>query len=255
MRNPWHDLPKKPPFILKVDEEYIKAHNDLYRQISRETEKRNERLGKAKSEKRNTTYEKVRIHDTAIPEPFAGRRNAPVVILLANPKAELSPDKRPNSEQTEIIRAGLVSPNGQHFFAITDAFKGTGAYGWWQPKLTQLCDEVGFDAVVNNIQVIELHGYHSLEFVSPMKEFPSQEYQFYLVRKAIKRGALIVIPWTVKYWQASVPELMDKKKLAKTGADVVLGRPPYRQAGITETLLEDGGYKKVVRKLRSVEQS
>jgi len=252
MRNPWQDLPKQPPYILKVDQDYIDAHNSLYHQISKGTEKRKRKLGGDNSEKRTTTYENVRIHHTAIPEPFGGRRNAPVVILLANPKAELNPQKRPNSKQTKIIRDGLVSPKGQPFFAITDSFKGTGAYEWWQPRLAQLCDEVGFDVVVNNIQVIELHGYHSLKFTSPMKEFPSQAYQFFLVRKAIERGALIVIPWAVKHWQASVPELMKKEVLARTGAEVVLGKPPYRQAGITRTLLERGGYNKVVSKLRSV---
>ena len=252
MRNPWFDLPEKAPFLLPIDRPYVEAHNKLLKQTSNETSARRFNKGIIVDDEQLSTYDRVRIHAEAIPEPFSGIRSAPIVILLANPKLEVDPKKRPNAAQAALIKKGLTSPIGLPFFAISDEFKGTGAHNWWWPKLEQLCGDVGFDTVANNIQVIELHGYHSLKYMSPMRNFPSQEFQFYLVRQAIERGALIVVPWTVKHWQASVPELMDKQLLRETGAEVVTGRPPYRQAGITKTLLQPGGYLKVVRRLRSI---
>ena len=233
MRNPWLDLPAKAPYVLPIDKPYVDAHNanlkDLESKVVREA---------------------FHIHLEAIPEPFSGRREAPVVILLANPKHEKNPKKPLSKAQRERIREGLVSSKGQPFVAILDEFKGTGAYKWWFPKLRDLCNEVGVEVVANNIQVIELHGYHSLSFRPPVRNFPSQQYQFYLVEQAIKRGAIIVIPWAIKHWHASMPELKDRKYLAKFGCEVVRGTYPFRRAGLTPTLLERGGYAKVLKRLR-----
>ena len=234
MRNPWLDLPTKRPFVLPIDKPYVDAHN---KNLTGLTSK--------------TSREMARIHLTAIPEPFSGRRDAPVVILLANPKHETKPKQRLSKAQRDRIREGLTAPKGQPFFAIHDEFKGTGAHKWWYPKLRDLCDEVGTDVVANNIQVIELHGYHSLSFRPPVRNFPSQQYQFYLVEQAIKRGAVIVIPWAIKHWHASMPELKDKKYLSQYGCEVVLGTYPFRKAGLTQNLLERGGYSKVLKRLKA----
>ena len=265
MPNPWFDLPAEgsEKLVLPMDEPYVDAHNRIYKAISKKTAKRKEKhtrearkLGEVETLQKvskSSTYKNVRIDTTELPEPFGGRRDADVVILLANPKSEVKVARRPNEHQRGIIREGLVSPEGGDFFAITDEFKGTGAYDWWYPKLADLVEKegLGVEKVSKSIQTIELHGYHSLKFVSPMVNFPSQAYQFQLVRQAIQRGALIVIPWTVNFWQASVPELADPELLAEAKCEVVLGKPPYRRAGLTETLLEDGGYDRVVQKLKS----
>jgi hypothetical protein len=47
-----------------------------------------------------------------------------------------------------------------------------------------------------------------------------------------------------------MPELKDKKYLARYGCEVVLGTHT-RRAGLTQNLLERGGYSKVLKRLKA----
>lgn len=250
MNNPWIDLPKEPDYVLPDDRPYIEAHNALFKEISDETARRRASQGLPPQPGR-TTFENAQIHLDHLPAPFAGRHDAPVVILLANPRRDPK-NSELTAAQLQRCRDALTAPEGTEFFPVAQEFKGTPGYNWWTARLQHLIDTVGENAVLNGVQTIELHGYHSLSYVAPMRNFPSQDYTFWRVEQAIERGSLFVMPWTIRHWKASVPDLMNREKLADFGSDVVLGRPPYRRAEVSPKFLEDGGFDKVVERLKGL---
>lgn len=54
---------------------------------------------------------------------------------------------------------------------------------------------------------VEFHGYHSKKWRHIPVTLPSQRYGFWLVERAIERGALIVILRGRVDWEIAVPEL------------------------------------------------
>jgi hypothetical protein len=81
---------------------------------------------------------------------------------------------------------------------------------------------------------------------------PSQQYSFDLVRRAIKREAVIVLTRGEKRWLKAVPELREYRHLIRLAerqrASISSGNclPPERYAEIVETIratLPESGWK------------
>jgi len=66
---------------------------------------------------------------------------------------------------------------------------------------------VDHQTVANNVLCIEAFPYHSYRSPGFPGVLPSQHYSFGLVRRAIERGALILMANTIAWWQTMVPEL------------------------------------------------
>lgn len=62
-----------------------------------------------------------------------------------------------------------------------------------------------------NILIVEYFPYHSIKFKPTKNILPSQKYNGYLVEKAIKRNACVVIMRSVSKWLELVPELKHSK--------------------------------------------
>lgn len=68
---------------------------------------------------------------------------------------------------------------------------------------------------------IEFFPYHSIKYLHNKQYIPSQQYQFYLVREAVRLGKKTVIMRSRKIWFEAVAELADYPYLE-------LNSPPKR---------------------------
>lgn len=157
--------------------------------------------------------EPERIDTHLLPEPFFGRRDAPVVILLLNPG--LGSNDREHHENrrfAEILLADLHSPNPAHHFHLSDPTQGPG-HSWWNRACRELIKDVGHERVSRGLLSIEFSPYHSQVFAHAHMRLPSQIFGFELVRQAIARQANIVCMRGLRIWTGAVPELGTYKNL------------------------------------------
>lgn len=184
--NPWFMLPQKSnSYVLAIDENVITNHNS----------------------KANA---KVFFYLDLLPEPFIGNKNAPIVLLNNNPGYDLN-DK--------IFHAlpyfrKYIFRNLKHqskiFYPLESPFLKSPVSEWWMKKLHILIEDTSIQLVSRNLFVIEAMGYHSIKFQDI--QLLSQSYTKFLVRRAIKRDASIIIMRGKKYWFSIVPDLVNYKK-------------------------------------------
>ena len=164
---PWKALPGKAPFVLPQDRPYIEAFNA----------------------ERNRN-EANRVRTDLIPEPFFGRRDAPVVMLLLNPGA--SPRTDAFHGDPAFRRRLLADMRGmkvRKHFHLTDPEHGPGRR-WWERTCASLIRCVSQDVVANNLLAVEFFAYPSRSFNHGHLRLPSQAFTFELVRRAIDRGEI-----------------------------------------------------------------
>ena len=167
-----------------------------------------------------------KIHTEIMPAPFMGDvLNSNVVILTLNPgydKKEVDNGYYTNyknywKKQIEHI---LPVPNLPLFCLEEEYIKYS---DYWDKKLKPLIEISSREKVAKNISVIEYFPYLSKKYKSIYKRtlngyLKSQEYNFYLVKKAIERNAVIVLMRGEKLWLKAVPELHELNNLYKTNS-------------------------------------
>ena len=223
MRNPWKDTPMTGDFVLPMDEEFVMAHNLIYRR-----------------------KKEHQIDLRLPPAPFFGLHDAPVVVLLAN--AGVYPDDleiQLLEANKRMILESIASPNGRPFVDLSSDYAIPAKSAWWKHHTRDLAAVVGgYDELSRKILAIELHGYHSKKWSPPLANFPSQKYSFHLVEQAIARGALIVTARCRDYWLAAVPKLA-------TYSNVIKKTKSPRAAHLSRGNLSATDFAKLVRALRS----
>lgn len=180
--NPWLSVPEKRPYVLAEDVPYVREFNRQAKECER-------------------------IETHLMPEPFFGRRDASVVILLLNPG--LSSDDynhHKNRRFAELLLADLHSPNPAQHFHLSDPTRGPG-HRWWSKQCMDLINDVGLDCVSRGLLSIEFSPYHSRCFTHAHMRLPSQVFGFELVRQAIARQAHILCMRGLRIWAGAVPEL------------------------------------------------
>lgn len=181
--NPWLALPEDPPFILDGDRAAIDAFNQTANAFNR-------------------------VETSLLPEPYVGRLDAPIVLLLLNPG--LSDDDFTLHQQPAFrdrVRRCLrqdASPYPNYF--LDPDVTGPGAR-WMARVLKPLITEFGGRTVATGVAQLEYFPYHSRKFAHSRLRVPSQEYTFDLLRLAIHRDAAIFVTRGKEIWGASVPEL------------------------------------------------
>ena len=126
-----------------------------------------------------------------LPEPFLGRRDAPVVLLNLNPGySPEGPRIHSDPSFAARVRRNLCHlPAEYPFYLLDPAITGPGR-DWWEPKLRQLIGQVGRQVVATGVLCIEYFPYHSRRFRHRRLPLPSQQYSFSLVREALSEGRL-----------------------------------------------------------------
>lgn len=194
MKNPWLNLPEKPPYVLEGDNPNIWLFNNK----------------KPKPEHF--------IHLCALPEPYLGNPNAPVVILNLNPgHSPIDAEIHAQPHFAKASRDNLLHFRESYPLYLLDPELPSPGQTWWSSRLRELIDTVGLEKVAHNVFVAEYFPYHSSSYAHHRLHVPSQNYTFFLVRKAIQRNALIIFFRSVRPWRLAVPELNGYSRLAVVG--------------------------------------
>jgi len=185
MNNPWLDLPKQAPFIAPLD---IEALND-------------------------PTYKLDGLRFDAFPEPYGGNLDtAKVVCLVLNPGFE-DADVTTNFDNpywVREVRSNLEHKTEYPFLYLAPGVENTGGYRWWTAKLKPLeLAGVTRDELARGVMMVEFFPYHSVSYRHNRQYIPSQQYQFYLVREAMRLGKTMIIMRARNIWIEAVPELAD----------------------------------------------
>lgn len=185
--------------------------------------------------------ENFKIHPNIFPAPFMGDvNNAPIIILMLNPGYDKKEDvEGTNYYQTytnwwmQQIQHKLPYPE-LPLFCLEEEYCTKSIY--WNDKLKPLIDNTDRKRVAKNVAKVQFFPYHSIKYKSLYKKLlkgegfdsylPSQEYNFSLVRKAMRRDALIIIPRSKKIWYEAIPELKNypHKHLTKNYRNPILSK-------------------------------
>lgn len=182
MKNPWLAVPEVAPYVLAADAEIIGHFN---RSASRET----------------------RVDLSLLPEPFQGNPEAPVVLLGLNPGLS----EEDTGIHADPLFAKRLRANHAHesvdypFYLLHPEVRGPGR-NWWDRRLRRVLEIVPRERLAERLLCIEYFPYHSVRFGARLR-VPSQEYGFYLARRAVRRGAVVIIMRSQRLWHAAVPEL------------------------------------------------
>lgn len=184
-RNPWTALPLRAPFVLDGDRAAIDAFNR-----------------KASADRR--------IETDLLPEPYVGRLDAPIVLLLLNPGVsdEDFALHRRAAFRARVRACHRQKPTAYANYYLAPAITGPGAK-WVTRVMRPLLVEFGAKAVANCVTLLEYFPYHARKFAHRSVRIPSQDFTFDLLRSAISRDAAIFITRGEDDWQAAVPELLD----------------------------------------------
>ncbi|MBL8753285.1 MAG: hypothetical protein JNK15_08295, partial [Planctomycetes bacterium] len=156
-----------------------------------------------------------RVHTEVLPEPFVGAFSAPVVLLALNPG--FSDDDTAVHARPEFrmrLLANLHQEPMPFPFYPLDPALDCPARRWWERTLAALLREVPREVVARRVQCIEYFGYHSRRFTQPRSPCESQRYAFHLLRRAMMRGAMVVVLRGARLWFAAVPRLRAYERLA-----------------------------------------
>ena len=189
MQNPWTALPQIGPYVLASDAPFLHAFNAR-------------------------AAEKHRYDTSLFPEPFFGSLEAPVVVLNLNPG--WSPDDAAVHAQptfAAMSRSSLAHQLKPYPFLHLQPTGDTPGGRWWRQRTRELASDVGFDWVAHRIACIQFAPYHSSEYHVGSPLLPSQEYNFFLVRQAMARGAEVVVMRSINLWLSVVPELASYNRL------------------------------------------
>jgi hypothetical protein len=169
VQNPWICLPDTPPYVLDTDAEPIQTFNA-------------------------TANDRSRVETELLPEPFVGRLDAPIFMLLLNPGVEGS------EFVTHRDPTFIAAVRGCHRQEETDYpqyFLAPNAVGpgvsWNRRVLKPLIAEFGLRAISQNVTLLEYFPYHSVGFAHHRMRVPSQEFGFYVLREAVRRDCVIFV--------------------------------------------------------------
>jgi hypothetical protein len=182
-KNPWLELRDSPPFVLPDDRSAVEVFN-------------------------SNPNERTRLELDLLPEPFVGRVDAPILLLLLNPG--VSDDDFARHEQPEF-RARVRACHRQEQapypnYYLDPAVDGPGAR-WMRRVLSFLIREFGNETVASAIAALEFFPYHSRDFAHRRVSVPSQEHTFDLLRAALRRGAVVFVTRGRAIWAEAVPAL------------------------------------------------
>ncbi len=205
MDNPWERIPASGDFVLAEDLELVLAFNEAIENDSRKDNLSAER-------KKDILDRKLDV--TLPPNPFAGFHDAPLVVLLANLGLHDGDVIQKEPQNATKLLHCIQKPGGSPVIWLTNEGSYLSKNNWWINRTTELAEFAGgSEELARKMLVVELHGYHSVKWSPPMRNFPSQEYSFSLVESAIERDVPIILAKCARHWLASVPKLRNHEKL------------------------------------------
>src|SRR4051795_8859358 len=113
MRNPWADLPNRPPYVLPQDAPVLERHRHRAGQLSLDL----------------------------LPAPFMGRSDAAVVLLSLNPGGRTDYEAY-GAGFVEECRKEMLFLSEVPFGALNPTHAATPGYRYWDARVRRLREEV-----------------------------------------------------------------------------------------------------------------
>lgn len=198
-QNPWRgiDVSHGGPYLLDADRPFVQAFNAALPR-------------RAMSAVRSPLH----IEENLVPEPWLGRRDAPVCLLLLNPGVD---DRDFVFHRDADFRARLAAAIGDDdapHFHLSDA-AATPGRRWWVHALSSLQSTLGANdagALQYAVSAIQLFPYHSRKFGHIGIRVPSQAASIARVHEHLARRTILVVRSWIS-WVGLVPELADPRRV------------------------------------------
>lgn len=239
MNSPWKELPEvssesseEQNFVLECDRAEVIALNKKNKQI----------------------------HVNIQPEPFSGRIDAPVVILMRMPK--FTPEKDIKlfkylkfAEDLKRVREqeiGKVTRIQYPFYHLNPAYNkylGRGipnpGYEYWEPKMKELICECGLVRISQSVLLLQSFPYKTN--MSITKKLPSVEtYTIHLLREALNRDALVVLLSAGNFWK----RILSRSEFAEKKNCIVRKRIGSGHCtNLSRDNLELGGFERILERI------
>jgi hypothetical protein len=196
MQNPW----------LKYDYKKLSTVHPLDQDLF---DKVNERL-----RRRGSDYV---LSNKNVALPYFGNPDANLVLLYANPGLDPKQTKKEETpglvELFDLARKHKLK-GSEAFVFLREEFEDTPGFIWWEKTLKfvfkRFSEPHSRERALRNIFSAEIHPYKSVKYGALTKKegsFPSSEYTYHLVQRAIDRGAVILIARAKNEWFQAVPAL------------------------------------------------
>lgn len=229
MKNPWLDLPPGS-LIHAADEAGLRALGD-----------------------------EAGLTKELLPEPYVGRLDAPVVLLMNNPKAGEN-DQLIHTQQwfRAAHRDNLLQRRGQFPFYYLDPnlkeradstvlgnTRDKDPHGWayWERLLADVLQVLPVGQVSANLLLVQAFAYHSRRRGNGDRwRLPTSEFGAHLVRRAVDEGRVVIV---MRTWMRDLfPDL--RRDLATVG----LWPRSHRAGTVSERNLGRDGFARVLETLR-----
>ena len=189
MENPWENITIENR-IAKCDEVYLNKHN------------------------RNSKNE-LYLSTSDMPEPFIGDANAPILILLGSPGSIVDKSENLRTLNNEAFK-NVINPFTESdfpFYPLKDKLKNTAHGKWWNRVFQVLLKDIVSNGITKDQAIkavskiffnLELYGYHSRitykKFVKKANLLPSTSFNVHLIKQAMKKNKLILMPRARRQW-------------------------------------------------------
>lgn len=208
MENPWKE------FVKKMDDDNLVLEKEKL----------------LISEFNFTTKEEYRIHTNIAPAPFMGNfENAEILILMLNPGFDEKENERKFYSEYKSYWLNEIQRKKSSTYSLFCLEERYCEYSdYWLNKLMPLINVSSKEKISEKICKIQFFPYHSKKYKKiPIrllkkhnfdKYLPSQLYNFEIVKKAMERNAIIIIPRAKKQWFEAIKELPDYQKKYSTNS-------------------------------------
>lgn len=186
MNNPWKHLPQTAPFLLPEDAEKVTTFN-----------------------KRCNIDNKM--HTELPPEPYAGRMDAPVVLLMRRPSYHDDDAKYMVYDATFsaiMQRTRVFEEYENPFYHLNEKYPQNPGFHYWNKLLKEPIRDLGLRACSQGFLLLQLFPYKTNAGLKGKYDIlPSFSFTKEILLKAMRRNSIVIQMTATQEWQQNVPEL------------------------------------------------
>ncbi len=178
------------------------------------------------------------------PFPYLGNPKAPVLVLLANPGKSGKEARKSYKMPTQKLRLSndnLLHKGKDFSKRLESPDMPSLESKWFKARTKRLVEDTSVEAVCENLFFVNFHAYHSKSWYPIPFTFETQRYSFWLVSKAINRGAIILMSRNTIGWLTAIPALVSYKNKFEFNSS--------RSVHISSNNLTKKTYRKILGKI------
>lgn len=193
MNNPWKHLPQVAPFLLPEDAAKVTAFNKRCKPDNK-------------------------IYTELPPEPYAGRKDAPVVLLMRRPSYHPDDAKymiKDAAFAAIMQRVRAFEELENPFYHLNKKYPENPGFHYWKERLKKPIQDMGLRACSQGFLVLQLFPYKTNADLKGKDVLPSFAFTKEILHEAIRRNAIIIQMIAKKEWQQHVPDLKRHRRYFK----------------------------------------